>query len=108
MPPSSASARVTTGLKCAPEMDPKVRIKAMRAAPVASVLANKARALLPPDRFWAMIPEPTMVASRKALPRPSAVARFARGAIEAMRIDLSQQKLKLESHKRTFTTRQER
>jgi hypothetical protein len=49
-----------------------------------------------------------MVASRKALPRPSAVARFARGAIEAMRIDLSQQKLKLESHKRTFTTRQER
>ena len=30
IPPSQASARVTAGLKCAPETEPKVRIKAVR------------------------------------------------------------------------------
>ena len=40
---------VTAGFKWAPEMGPNVRINARRAAAVATVLASRAMALLPPD-----------------------------------------------------------
>src|ERR1700732_272775 len=77
MPPSSASASVTAGLRCAPDTGPNIRMRAVRAAPVAIVLASKANAVLPADKFWAMIPEPTTVARRKAVPKALAVARLA-------------------------------
>ena len=43
-PPRQASASVTAGLKWAPEMGPKARTRATRAAPVATVLARRASA----------------------------------------------------------------
>src|SRR6267142_1090376 len=76
MPPFSASATVTAGLKCAPEIPPNAMIKATRAAPVASVLARSARATLPPASRSPMIPEPITAVTRKAVPMNSAVARF--------------------------------
>src|SRR5215469_6597644 len=66
---------VTAGLRCAPETGPNARIRAIRAAPVAIVLASSAMAALPPASRSAMIPEPTTAASRNAVPRNSAAAR---------------------------------
>src|SRR5512145_3017552 len=77
MPRRLASARVTAGLKCAPEIDPKVKINATSAAPVASVLARSARATLPPARRSPMIPDPMTAASSRAVPTVSAVTRRA-------------------------------
>jgi len=55
-------------------MPPKVNIRAMRIAPIARVLARSVRVRLPPARRSAMIPDPATVATRKAVPRNSAVA----------------------------------
>lgn len=77
-PRSSASATETTGLKCAPETGPNVRIRATSAAPVAVVLANNARATFPPARRSAIMPDPTTVATRSKVPRNSAAKRLRR------------------------------
>src|SRR5260370_41976957 len=79
MAPWEASARVTAGLKGAPEIGPSARIKQINAAPVASVLASSAKATIPPASLSPLIPEPTTVARRKAVPRASATARRGRG-----------------------------
>jgi hypothetical protein len=50
-------------------MGPNVRIKATKAAPVASVLASRAMATLPPLKRSPMIPDPMTVASKNAVPR---------------------------------------
>src|ERR1700752_1287445 len=65
----------TIGLRCAPEIWPKVRIKATRAAAVAIVFANKASATLLPESRSAMIPDPTTAATRKPVPKASATRR---------------------------------
>src|SRR6266702_2485951 len=78
-PCESARDRIgqdTTGLKCAPEMDPKARIEATSAAPVAMVFASRVSARLPPESRSAIIPEPTTAATRKAVPRNSATTRL--------------------------------
>jgi len=59
MPFWEASARVTAGLKCAPETGPNVRIRATSAVPVATAFARSAIAMFPPQRRSPMIPEPT-------------------------------------------------
>src|SRR5260370_32490214 len=76
--PCHASAIVTTGLRCAPEIGPKVRISATSAAPVATVLASNAIETLPPASRSPIIPEPTTAASRKAVPTSSETARRSR------------------------------
>ena len=70
-----ASARVTTGLRCGPEMDSSARMMAISAAPVASEFASRARAMLPAARRSAMMPEPTTAARRIAEPRNSETDR---------------------------------
>src|ERR1700677_4244984 len=75
MPRCEASANVTAGLKCAPEMGPNASISATRAAPVAIVFARRATATFPPASRSPMIPDPTTAANRKAVPRASATAR---------------------------------
>src|SRR5579863_2160946 len=74
----SEKARLTAGLKCAPEIGPNVRINTAKIAPVGSVLHNSASAPLPPASRCAMIPEPTTAASRNAVPSDSAARRFGR------------------------------
>src|SRR5882762_3975228 len=66
-PPSIASATETTGLKCAPEMGPKVRISTTSAAPVVIVFASKANAPFPLASRSAMMPEPTTAATKSTL-----------------------------------------
>src|SRR4051812_43085264 len=72
--PSVAAARVTAGFMCAPEIGPKVRISATNTAPVASVLASRAIAMLPPASCSPIIPEPMTVARRNAVARASLTA----------------------------------
>src|ERR1700677_1522121 len=77
MPRCEASANVTAGLKCAPEMGPNASISATRAAPVAIVFARRATATFPPASLSPMMPDPMTAANRKAVPRASATARRA-------------------------------
>src|SRR6202453_1035485 len=77
MPRCEASANVTAGLKCAPEMGPNASISATRAAPVAIVFARRARATFPAASRSPMMPDPTTAASKKAVPSISATARRA-------------------------------
>src|SRR5580658_7116493 len=74
-PPCDASASVTAGLKCAPDIGPKVRINATSMAPVAVVSARSAIATFPSASRSPMMPEPTTAARRKAVPSASATAR---------------------------------
>src|SRR5689334_17664973 len=82
--PRSANARLTAGLKCAPDTGPKIRISTTRMAPVGKVLQRSASAPLPPDSFCAMIPEPMTAASRKAVPRNSATSRRLRSGFTGL------------------------
>src|SRR5712672_4318699 len=59
-------------------MDPKVRIRATSAAPVAIVFASNAKATFPPASRSAIIPDPTTAATRSKFPRNSAVRRLGR------------------------------
>src|SRR5271165_3021341 len=52
-----------------------MKIRVVNIAPVASVLASRAMAVLPPANLSPMIPEPTTAARRNAVPRPSATVR---------------------------------
>ena len=47
-----------------------------RIAPVAIVFPNKARASLPADKSFPMIPEPITVATKKKVPKNSAMYFF--------------------------------
>src|SRR4051812_25731614 len=69
-----ARAKVTIGLKCAPERSANVTISAISAKPVASELARRAIAALPPARRSPMMPEPTTAARSSAVPTASAAA----------------------------------
>src|SRR3954471_15884749 len=69
-----ARAKVTIGLKCAPERSANVTTSAISAKPVASELARRAIAALPPARRSPMMPEPTTAARSSAVPTASAAA----------------------------------
>src|SRR6516225_5591705 len=70
----SAMTALTAGLKCAPLRGAKTSMRTYSANTVASVLASKAMATLPPARRSAMMPEPTTAHSKPAVPSSSASA----------------------------------
>jgi hypothetical protein len=86
-PCSSASATLTAGLKCAPEIGPNVRISAASAAPVAIVFASSASATFPPANRSAMTPEPTTADTKNPVPTNSAAILRERFAVIACRCD---------------------
>ena len=71
MPPNAASTSETTGLKCAPETGPNMRMIANRPAAVAAAFSSS----WSPgsvDSDAAAMPEPMTSAASNALPRNSA------------------------------------
>ena len=75
MPPGAASANDTTGLKCAPDTGPNIKMMANSPAAVAAAFSSSCSPVFPGDSCCAAIPEPITNAARKALPRNSAARR---------------------------------
>ena len=74
-PPKAASTSDTTGLKCAPETGPNIKMIANSPAAVAAAFSSSCRPASSGDSRWAAMPEPTTSAARNALPRNSASSR---------------------------------
>ena len=75
MPPSAASASETTGLKCAPDTGPNMRMTANSPAAVAAEFSSSSSPVSDGDSRCAAIPEPITIAARNALPMNSAASR---------------------------------
>ena len=75
IPPSAASANETTGLKCAPDTGPNIKMIANSPAAVAAEFSSSSRPVSDGDSCCAAIPEPITIAARNALPRNSAASR---------------------------------
>lgn len=73
------SARVTTGLKCAPETGWKISMSTASPSAVALEFSSSCRPTSPGERRWAAMPEPTTTATSSPVPNNSAVARRQRG-----------------------------
>ena len=78
--PRSRSTSVTTGLKCAPDTAPKMRINPTSAPAVAAAFSNSWSPMSLGERRLAMIPEPTTAMISSAVPSASAVRRRARSS----------------------------
>ena len=78
MPPRAASASETTGLKCAPDTGPNIRMTANSPAAVAAEFSSSSSPVSDGDSRWAAIPEPITIAARNALPRNSPASRRVR------------------------------
>ena len=75
MPPGAASANDTTGLKCAPDTGPNIKMMANSPAAVAAAFSSSSRPVWPGESRCAAIPDPITTAARNALPRNSASSR---------------------------------
>ena len=74
IPPSAASANETTGLKCAPETGPNIKMIANSPAAVAAAFSSSSSPVSHGDSRCAAIPDPITTAARNALPRNSAAS----------------------------------
>ena len=74
-PPNAASTNDTTGLKCAPDTGPNIKMIANSPAAVAAAFSSSSRPVSPGDSRCAAIPEPITMAARNALPSNSAASR---------------------------------
>ena len=75
IPPSAASANETTGLKCAPDTGPNIKMIANSPAAVAAEFSSSSSPVSDGDSRCAAMPEPITIAARNALPRNSAASR---------------------------------
>jgi hypothetical protein len=73
--PRSQSAAVTTGLKCAPDTGPNIRISTANPNTVAVLFSNSCNPVLPGERRWAAIPDPTTTVTSRPVPIASASNR---------------------------------
>src|SRR2546423_7847440 len=80
MPPKARSARVTTGLKWAPDTGARARISATSAPEVAAAFSSNSSPRLPGDNRAAAMPEPTTAATSRPVPRSSARSRRPKGS----------------------------
>ncbi len=69
---------VTSGLKCAPDTAPNMRIRPTSAPAVANAFSNSCRPTSPGESRCAMIPDPITATTSSAVPRASAASRRAR------------------------------
>ena len=83
-PPNNRVTRETTGLKCAPEIGPRAKIKAISPPVVAAAFSSNCKPTSLGERRCAMMPEPTTTATKKAVPIPSANKRTLSEGREAL------------------------
>ncbi len=69
---------VTTGLKCAPDTAPNMRISPMSAQAVAAAFSSSCSPTSPVDSRLAMMPDPITATINIAVPNPSATRRRVR------------------------------
>ena len=73
--PSNQSTIDTTGLKCAPDTGPSIRISTASPNAVAVLFSSSCRPTSFGDSCWAAIPEPTTTVTSSPVPRNSANSR---------------------------------
>ena len=80
MVPNIRSTRVTTGLKCAPDTAPNIKISPTSAPAVAAAFSSSCSPTSSGDRRLAMIPEPITATISMPVPSASATRRRVRSS----------------------------
>ena len=81
---------VTTGLKCAPETGPNIRISTANPNTVAVLFSSSCNPVLPGDSCWAAIPDPTTTLTSRPVPMTSASNRRGSVTEAGLTSDISQ------------------
>jgi hypothetical protein len=79
--PRSQSAAETTGLKCAPETGPNIKMSTVNPRKVAVEFSSSCSPTSPVESRWAAMPEPTTTVTSKPVPSSSATRRRVRVSV---------------------------